>query len=107
MTREADMTYKELLELAAKAAVIEVEFEHVGVAFGYCLKDGPAWDPLYDDGDALRLEVALKLSAVWDEGLNNWNIFHPDDLYRLHFLARHTDRKRATTMAAAAIGRTM
>ena len=55
------MTDKELLELAAKAAGFEVVFygnECVGVGISDCKRDWP-WNPLADDGDALRLAVKL------------------------------------------------
>jgi hypothetical protein len=56
------MTDKELLEAAAKASGAMVEFTgDESVAF---LEDGvayPAWNPLVDDGDALRLAVQLRL----------------------------------------------
>lgn len=56
-------TDKELLELAAKAAGVEgVGYCERGVATG---KNGPIligiWNPLTDDGDALRLAVKLRL----------------------------------------------
>ena len=53
------MTNKELLELAAKAAGYKMHPEKfVG---DYWLKDGMVWNPLTDDGDALRLAVKLQL----------------------------------------------
>lgn len=49
----------ELLELAAKAAGIDLQWMGEPVE----LKDGflTAWNPLKDDGDALRLAVSLEL----------------------------------------------
>ena len=56
------MNDKELLELAAKAVNQPIEFtDGVPVPF---IEDGvvfAAWNPLTDDGDALRLAVKLKL----------------------------------------------
>lgn len=55
------MTDLELLELAAKAAGVEITAivkEGVPHRFG-----GGYWNPLTDDGDALRLAVALKIGA--------------------------------------------
>ena len=46
-------TDRELLELAAKAAGIEVQDPETGA---YSL-----WNPLTDDGDALRLAVKLEI----------------------------------------------
>lgn len=52
---------RELLELAAKAAGIELRFLSGTIPFS----DGPErvgeWNPLTDDGDALRLAVRLAL----------------------------------------------
>jgi hypothetical protein len=56
------MTDRELLELAAKAAGISVWWNGRTC---FLLEDGVAkyeWNPLYDDGDALRLAVTLKIS---------------------------------------------
>lgn len=47
------MTDKELLEAAAKAAG--------------CTRLSVHWNPLEDDGDALRLAVQLKLSVWFEE----------------------------------------
>lgn len=59
------MTNRELLEMAAKAAGITIRWEReCGVirarqqSGGYC----GIWNPLADDGDALRLVVALRIS---------------------------------------------
>lgn len=61
------MTDRELLELAAKAAGLPVEMDVEGgigwFAYGRD-SDGNVerwWNPLKDDGDALRLAVALML----------------------------------------------
>jgi hypothetical protein len=59
------MTDRELLELAAKAADcpgLGVWDEKLG-----CLWDGEGWtfDPLNDDGDALRLAVKLELDITF------------------------------------------
>jgi len=59
------MTDRELLELAAKAANIEYQRTDDGEVieyFGGGLQlpfDGGKWNPLTDDGDALRLAVKL------------------------------------------------
>lgn len=63
------MNDRELLELAAKAAGIE---RSVGLmltdGISVITTKGKKWNPLTDDGDALRLAVKLSL-----------NIFPPDD----------------------------
>jgi len=101
-------TDKELLEMAAKSAGIDYRHVH-DEAHGQCLWDGNRlidWNPLTDDGDALRLEITLKLDAQWDVKSQTWGIYHVSKGFYIA-LARDSDRKRATTMAAAEIGRTM
>lgn len=54
------MNDKELLELAAKAAGIKILPFHRGG--GFCIVgQRMTWNPLEDDGDALRLAVKLNL----------------------------------------------
>lgn len=55
------MDDKELLEKAAKAAGIEGEWEQRITGPGIARRDQSArvWNPLIDDGDALRLAVQL------------------------------------------------
>jgi hypothetical protein len=57
------MTDRELLEAAAKAAGMTVEWDGDGLViaskFRGHLTNYDAWNPLFDDGDALRLAVAL------------------------------------------------
>lgn len=72
------MTDRELLELAAKAAGIDAEWAHDDEADysatgeGMWLKgtrspdNSKFWNPLTDDGDALRLAVKLKLDVCTD-----------------------------------------
>jgi hypothetical protein len=62
-------TDRELLELAAKAAglddyVWQAGYGMVAYAGGSC-----AWNPLTDDGDALRLAVKLRINVEpWGSG---------------------------------------
>ena len=51
-------TDRELLELAAKAAGLNYSFEY-GCYFDDEYEQGCDWNPLDDDGDALRLAVKL------------------------------------------------
>lgn len=53
------MTDRELLELAAKAAGVASD----GLGGCYDMERGGVWSPLADDGDAMRLEVKLKLAV--------------------------------------------
>lgn len=52
------MTDKELLELAAKAAGVELTGADRAA---WLNKSSYGWNPLTDDGDALRLAVKLKM----------------------------------------------
>lgn len=59
------MTDRELLELAAKAAGIVGEHDHYGIwVIGSYEQGGTFWNPLTDDGDALRLAVKLGLNIM-------------------------------------------
>jgi len=57
------MTDRELLELAAKAAGHKLVFDYDANLQGPCIIDSEGfpeqWNPLEDDGDALRLAVKL------------------------------------------------
>ena len=101
------MTDRELLEDAAKAAGIDTTrcLQYADGAFDWPGKAG-RWNPLTDDGDALRLAVRLglvvdcsrpsagepwKQHAIWlDELMSNAEL-----------------TRRAIVMAAAEIGRSM
>ena len=60
------MTDRELLELAAKAAGLEMrwgrDWHNTGAPLIGALANPADWNPLTDDGDALRLAVKLRLS---------------------------------------------
>jgi hypothetical protein len=61
------MTDRELLELAAKAAGMAAFVTAPSWSKGFCVQDGSGggwypWNPLTDDGDALRLAVRLQMS---------------------------------------------
>ena len=64
MERDTLMTDRELLELAAKSAGITWDERFC------CFYDGRLrpWNPLTDDGDALRLAVKLKLIVTFADG---------------------------------------
>jgi hypothetical protein len=94
------MTDKELLELAAKAIGLP-ECGWMGPAFMY-VKDNQFtdWNPLTDDGDALRLAVKLRLTPHIDGNLTDCEdctVAHLDDPYAA--------TRRAITRAAAEIGK--
>lgn len=58
-------TDRELLELAAKAAGLELDEEGTAEADGAfaMLKNGSLWTPRDDDGDSRRLEVDLNIEV--------------------------------------------
>lgn len=114
------MTYqndRELLELAAKAAGIDLNWDvtpRTNVSHPQPANlDGGTWDPLNQDGDAVRLAVRLGLvidpggptrcfASVRTPGLN-WREF------RGHYECDYPDSavRRAIVRAAAEIGRSM
>ena len=59
---------RELLELAAKAEGKNIDAETFGEYQddhrGYVVADGDHWNPLTDDGDALRLAVNLGIAPI-------------------------------------------
>lgn len=98
------MSDRELLELAAKAAVIEIWFDDNG---DYCFSvdsnhHSTRWNPLTDDGDALRL--AVKLGIVIDP-FHGIVMVHDLDIgiATNDFAAT----RRAIVLAAAEIGKEM
>ena len=105
------MTDRELLEMAAKAAGVSVVRGYFGC--GECWLTEKAgfgltpWNPLTDDGDALRLAVKLSMvinnrhrkALVEDmEGKQFWEDHEGDEL---------AATRRAIVRAAAAIGSAM
>ena len=69
---------KELLELAAIAADLKLDWDVPEKASPWRLdEDGdPAdiWNPLTDDGDALRLAVKLDLDVCTDHNDEEWHV---------------------------------
>lgn len=102
-------TDRELLELAAKAA--GYEYAKHG---GYIVVDGiPGnWNPLSDDGDALRLAAKLKIDIEW-QATNPFPEPRVEAYQRndegAYFCAdeHEDDYRRAIVRAAAAIGKAM
>ena len=103
------MTDKELLELAAKAAGIKVicpaSYENGGLYVG---DQEDTWNPLCDDGDALRLSVKLEIAinpwagktVCWHEDTNTVN-HEKHDCNDDEYAAT----RRAIVKAAAEIGK--
>jgi hypothetical protein len=106
MTMSDDKT---LLELAAKAAGID----HRRLPDAWPNRfDDDQWNPLIDDGDALRLAVKLNLSLSTGpcivkcnsiSGALRGNFINEDSIYQ----DRYAANRRAIVRAAAAIGESM
>ena len=96
------MTDRELLELAAKAAGIEGIYrgDTVHVSGIYQYPDNTYWNPLTDDGDALRLVVKLRLDLSLLRRTQNYK----NDRTRMDSYAA---TRRAIVRAAAEIGKGM
>lgn len=60
------MDDRELLELAAKAAGIKHnQWDYEAMRqLGHIISQGMMWNPLVDDGDALRLATGLQLDVI-------------------------------------------
>ena len=106
------MTNRELLELAAKAAGMNVEWEsQYGVAELFDNDAHREWNPLTDDGDALRLAVKLEieLSSAYDAGMNAYAGYSIDDDMKYIIEPTGADpyaaTRRAIVRAAAEIGK--
>ena len=103
------MNDRELLELAAKAAGIELAskpFIHAHQSDGALRSDGVYWNPLTDDGDALRLAVKLKLCLLWQH--DYLMAYSGDVAERERDLSDpYAATRRAIVRAAAEIGRSM
>jgi len=96
------MTDKELLELAAKAAEIRL-YWHINKPFmRQEMETMDAWNPLTDDGDALRLAVKLKLAMFYLHGrviigFNGKSLSDDEE----------DETRRAIVRAAAEIGKSL
>lgn len=106
------MTEHELLRLSAKAMGFELEYRHGSDAFYYDDPDAgrEQWNPLSDEGQAVRIAVQLQLSILWFTSLQyvmverrgfGENIGWIDDADRGSALLR------AITVVAAQIGSTL
>ncbi|WP_241145625.1 hypothetical protein [Achromobacter xylosoxidans] len=110
------MEDRELLELAAKAADDGIVF------YGECWRaqSGREWNPLLDDGDALRLRVRLRISIDHNHSADQqrWvaadrngceGCYSPVSAVEDEFEEneRPAATRRAIVRAAAAIGKEM
>ena len=114
------MTDRELLELAAKAAGDEIQWDSVEACWYRETDDypgNPEWNPLTDDGDALRLAVKLEIDLQ-----HNWQsvigIYTRNDSVKVgipshaevggdEYQDRLAATRRAIVRAAAEIGKAM
>ena len=105
------MTDRELLEFSAKAIGLKLRYNYLGGRDA-----NQPWDPLDDDGDALRLAVKLNLSILPDaetetirtvEAIaNTGGEFEPFGIVKIEN-DQCAATRRAITRAAAAIGEGM
>lgn len=106
------MTDRELLERAARAAGIAGSYMEWGPpnhqpGSGIVEKVGyRPWNPLTDDGDALRLAVKLKLSVWFEERENHqWtHIIWVSPVFEPYVDDVNAATRRAIVRAAAAMG---
>ena len=119
------MTDRELLELAAKAAGMKIhaarQVERDEEGYANCglwiINDTTGWNPLTDDGDALRLAVKLGLTIDTADGTPDGDIDTPATrvdsgngrmlLIEVHGANPYAATRRAIVRAAAEIGRNM
>jgi hypothetical protein len=112
------MTDKELLELAAKAAGYKGEYQNGGewmnIRYGfseafYADDLEEYWNPLTDDGDALRLAVKLNLLVDVSEIKEETEAGDGTNGYQceLHNGDPYAATRRAIVRAAAEIGKAM
>lgn len=110
------MIDQELLELAAKAAEIKL-FQWVGKGCwmgdededGYqtAPPDLSRWNPLADDGDALRLAVKLRIDLqFFSMHTEAWKVHH-DSVCVDHLDDPYAATRRAIVRAAAELGKTL
>ena len=94
------MTDRELLEQAAKSAGINLVYD-----WGFMSSTDKGlrfWNPLTDDGDALRLAVKLELDAAWYE-----KQVYVDYIVEQYDNDPYAATRRAIVRAAAEIGKGM
>ena len=94
---------RELLELAAKASGVDLQYADDEGLLPYDSYTGVDWNPLTDDGDALLLAVKLELSLDLRHSSNEVRVF---GLQRIDEGAQdpYAATRRAIVRAAADIG---
>ena len=106
------MNDRELLELAAKAAGVYLEWDGPPTQWQpmyYQGKTYHSWNPLTDDGDALRLAVKLGIEIWTGNGscYANYGMDNEKSIHEPHNDNPYAATRRAIVRAAAEIGRTM
>ena len=111
------MSDRELLDLAAKAAGYRIKFGASGDLYIQAGMNTRAWNPLTDDGDALRLSFELRLNMEFLQGFKQVHAYHqadPNQLFGLVGYGSGADKeptlenvRLAIVKAAATIGRAM
>jgi len=97
------MTDRELLEMAAKAIGLTLRYNYLGGRDA-----NQPWDPLDDDGDALRLAVKLDISLLGDFPQNIVVVaFDARRIIEKYDGDKYAATRRAIVRAAAAIGSAM
>lgn len=96
------MENKELLELAAKACGLTGKYsKNLDIEY-FELDNMKKWNPILSYSDCLQMEIYLKIHSIFDFKRSVWTIVDPAGN---NILAEHHNRQRASTMAAAEIGR--
>jgi hypothetical protein len=107
------MTDRDLLELAAKAIHLPENYSNEAYMRGWYSQ----WNPLTDDGDALRLAVKLRMRVILtgciERGFAFVQVDYPIERGELSCLEEESngdheaDTRRAIVRAAAEIGKAM
>ena len=105
------MTDRELLELAAKACgytIRENGTDVNGETWYWCEQIADCWNPLNDNGDALRLAVKLQLAIAIDSD-RSWshhvNVMMGSEV--MHNGDQEAATRRAIVRAAAELGKVL
>ena len=104
------MTDREMLEFAAKAAGMRVRQDGNG---GFWINVHIPWNPLTDDGDALRLAVKCRIEVYEGvgDGPEAWAGYYTVDKRKFccepHENDLYAATRRAIVRAAAEIGKVM
>lgn len=103
------MTDKEMLELAAKAAGYELIRWNNALGFVIRNADGypQKWNPLAQDGDALRLAIKLGICIVFMEDHDSVGAEHSRHGVMIIEAMDDLGTRRAIVRAAAQIGSTL